>query len=122
MRAGKEEAAYTTITAKPRPTVFPRLQVQLENPSASNGTVVRPLGTSQRILANPSQPLTYIIIDTFTVPRDIGEMTSVRFRFDLPDASWSSNDRLDYADIGIISGERHNVMLISYRCVAGRHT
>lgn len=104
MRTGKEEILYTIITSKPPPSV-PGVAVQLEKANR-NGTEPIPLKTTIPVSAypDPSQPLTYIIIYTFTMPRDVGEMTSIRFVFGLPSADWKSNDSLVYADIAIISG------------------
>ena len=108
---GKEETAYTVILSKPRPSVFPGLDVQLEMTNDLNqSAMVMPIPTTTDISFRDS--LTYILVHTFHIPFSVNESTTLRLRFEeiLNASSWSTTpvytDSLVYTDIHIVSGEK----------------
>ena len=97
IQAGKEVTIYATIAAKPLPSEFPPLTVDVINePSVSI------INTSMQIVPNPNNDTEYVILHTFVVPLDFDETTKIRPRFSTPPEDWSSLVELTFERIGVV--------------------
>ena len=101
IRAGREETAYSIITAKPRPIVLPSLTISFFYSNEVNGSMIN---ASAQIEDDPSNTTQYVVIYTFTVPEVVNKLATVKFRFELPDdtRTWTVEGSFIFT---ILSGE-----------------